>query len=557
MNFSALPPVKSGLTASIVAVLAIVGLAFGYWRLRDNLYFADFWARHWKIRQWRRHTGGIENLQSWAKEGLPPPEKELCDYYLRYIRGVNERDFDRAMNYLAITQQSSTTPIAVWAVLILFILTAAEAATTGAFIAPFISRLSTGNEITYLGFIGAIVLAVMLLGFTHASGRQMRRRVAIKNNIGPYATSEKGFFERTITSGMDQEQDHDKPVQMRFANRVLNGAHDRGKIGWSVACVLTLSALLIAIFLGRVWENNLVATKASMDQNGSACARAGAGPTSASDPFASMNNAPASASPKASGGSIPGFAPGVTAPPDVTCSAQAAQHKGMDEATYDELMAGDAAAFILAIIYLLTQAMGFYFAYTHAFYGDGEKAYETTRGEPTYLSFRTRYLEPALQRASALLTVLRSELTRRVQQYGRFPSSMTMDEYYDRRSRAGQGSAAYQPLPAPLQPAYASPPLPPAPEYAPPPAASAAPPSARPAEAPSTYAAAPATGTDDLLGLAARRILAAHSEEEKLGILAAASSGDPQAEARIISIAHAMKDKDGRDAQRRNMLKGL
>lgn len=505
-----IPALEHNLVATIIAVFAVVGIAYWYWGLRDNINFADFWARHWLIRKWRKQTVGLENRNSWEKEGLPPTEKELCDYYLRHVKGVRQNDFENASRYLALTHQSATRPMAFWALIILFVLTAAEASQTGAFVAPFVSRLATGNEITWITYAIALVLAIVLLVMTHKAGKDWRKREAIKKNIGNWDSSDTGHYKRGVTSGEDQSVDEFESPSVRFANRVLDGAHDRGSMGAVVFVAVVIIVLMVAIFGGRIYQNESLNAAQATDQTTipTGCAPAsGSASTSSTDPFSNVSNS-SNATAKVS---VPGFSASVSLPADVNCSAQTATNNANKQINDDEDGANLFASIILALIYLVTQAVGFFFSYQSAFYGDGKIAYEITLGEASYSTYETHYITPTFLRAGALLTKLRGELGRRVRDYGLNPSTLNIREYFQWHYLQ---SPTQQPLSAaPMQPKASAP----------------------------AQQAAPTGVSEDEFTQTARQIIAASTQDEKVRILEATAQGNDEVEDKIIAIVERLK----------------
>jgi hypothetical protein len=541
MSDNLMNSVMQNLTSLIVGSLVILAIFFWHFQLRDNIVWADFTARYWKIRKWRKQTSGIENRSNWERAGMPGAEESLCAHYFKYIKGVNRRDFDNARDYLAITHQTGRSPMALWMFVILFVLTMAEAATTGAFIAPFISQYSTGNEITYFSYGAAFVLAVMLLIATHAAGEASYKFTSIRTHIGPYASSESGFYKTTITSGTGQSDDAGEVAKVRFGNRILAGHHDRGSLKIPIIVLIVLILLLAAIFSGRVYQIHSMETKQVAQSASASC---GPGGSSGSDPFANMS----------SGGStgtsnIPGFGADVKPPTDVQCGANNIAANVDKQSAHDDEMSGDAASFILAIVYLLTQMAGFSFSFSHAFIADGKKAFETTRGEPSFSSYETHYVIPALNRAAGPLTELRHTLAQRVENYGRNPSNMSMQDYYEKMltetgSRQTRGlkyeqKTELQPLTAP---------------------ASAPTPSLTPTEVykPQVSTIPSQDVKNDDVNIAARRILSASNRDEKLKILFEMAGDDLVKEGQILDAADALKaEAASRLEVRKSRLDGL
>jgi hypothetical protein len=226
----------------------------------------------------------------------------------------------------------------------------------------------------------------------------------------------------------------------------------------------------------------------------------------------------------------------------VQCDASKANNNAVKQEAGDAELSGDAAALVLAILYLLTQMAGFYFSFSHSFIADGRKAYETTRGEPSFSSYETHYVIPALNRAVGPLTELRNHLAQRVESYGRNPSSMTVQDYYERKlieNVERQSRDRESEVKAEARRRAAAEALAPEPAMA--------------APAPVVSNSAGDAVTD-----AARRLLAASSDEEKERIVDEIDGDDPDFADKVIAAAETMKsEKESRSAARRSRLKGL
>ena len=399
--------------------------------ITNNLAFADWWARTFKMGAWKRKTSGIENRSSWEKNGLPAPERELCEYYRRFAQAADEYTFKNAYEWLKLSGQSATTPLSVIYLLILFILTFGEAMGTGLLLAPFISTQMTGSMVAPAGFGVATFMAVAMLGLTHWAGSEAAFANAIKDNIGSSVSTEK-FNICRIGAGDDYRIDDGMEPNRRFANRALNGDHHRANIWGRVFAFTFLTGIVLAIFGIRFYENRQQYDN-NVQELPSASAACGtpSNAASSSDPFSNMN----------SGGknTIPGFASGTTSPPSVNCNATTAHDNGAKDSLLSGEMAADTAAVMLALFYVIVQLLGFNLAKKHSFFGEGEKAYATTQGYISYDELRRDRLEHVYKLGNHALHILRNHLIQRVNKYRDNPADIGIQEYI---YRIGLGNTA-------------------------------------------------------------------------------------------------------------------
>jgi hypothetical protein len=291
---------------------------------------------------------------------------------------------------------------------VLFVLTVAEAAGTGALIAPWVASELTGNQMVWIGYVIALVMATVLLFLTHSSGAAVYKFTSIRKNIGPYGSSADGYLKEPISSGNDNFKDKNEDKKVRFANRVLDGDHDRG----SIILPIVAAAFLVALLGGITWIR-VKGIELQIDKE----VTTPAGDTG--NPFASMPT-------------IPGLVPNTQLPASVAADTDSTRQKVAQEISSNRMSEGLGGAIVLSLIYLITQFVGFIQAYNHSFLKDGRQAYKTTRGEPRYETFEARYVTPVLTRADMRLNELRAHLRRRIEQYGRNPATLTCRELYHR-----------------------------------------------------------------------------------------------------------------------------
>ncbi|MDA8416725.1 MAG: hypothetical protein M0Z78_06630 [Betaproteobacteria bacterium] len=392
-----------------------------YWWIRSNqpVWF-DFlysfpipmFGHIGKLGKLKKDTSSLENSNFWGAHGMPTPEVTLCSEYAAVMKYVQSQiSFERANEYLALINQRDTKPMAWWALAILFVLTVAEAMGTGFLMAPFISSEMSSSQIGYAGWILAVAMAIMLLILTHHAGKVLKKKSLIKKNMGklvgdapPDGVENHG----PITVDQDQSVDSGKTARARFYLRALAN-HDRGSLH-SVYAVCVLLALVLAMVFVVRWEGIKKQNTIEVVQ----MEKSGIGDSGASgNPFASADQQ--------------------ADPPDVVKSQAQSRKKIALEIGSENLGQGFGAAFLLALIYLLTQAAGAKFAFESAFIAEGEKAYQLTRGETDYRNYHAKYILPFESRADSRLAELRRYFSSVTSEYKKNPPTVTFRQFLQRR----------------------------------------------------------------------------------------------------------------------------
>jgi len=385
----------SSLPFLVCVTLATILAAFFFWLRADTFRFTAFAYRRW----WafgNDHRAEFQRLtkasgDSTVDEGLVQAELTLCTTFKSVISGssnteVTAGQFNRAKSYLKITQQTDIHPSSTMARVGLFVLILAESVGTGYVLAPWMSTEITPSQANLAAGVLALAVAIVLALLTHTTGAEMARFSHFRKRHGSEG------LEVRIDLGDDQDQDayyidpntdtvRPNPLPRRFANRVDDpGA--RGPVLLAVSGVIIV-AIMVAIYVIRVNGVESEATRqiVSMETNGVQ------GPGDA-NPFDSA------ATPSAL--------------PQSVAQAQQASRKDVAESlggNYE--VQGIAASLMLALIYLVTQFTAFIVAFRSTFNGQGEAAYDFTLNQPSFESFRARFLQPKITRAESFLTQLR------------------------------------------------------------------------------------------------------------------------------------------------------
>ena len=350
---------------------------------------------------------------AWRQDpvGLPDPELRLCnDYYAAFGENISSKPvFENAYAYLVHSYQSDTRPMDLWQHALLVALTLAEAAGTGFLLAPWVSQEMSAAQIGYVGWIIAFAFAFGMLILTHSAGRSYKKAALFKSVVGEKDPDTLDHL-RPISLSMAQEADATQTPEIRFAARVSKGSRDRGSLWPTLATVLVLGAALAFIFYIR-WEGIKEAEThqvVHLEHHGLS--------SSSSNPFAAMS----------SGNSA-------SLPPAVQQAQQQARDRVAQEIAREQAGQGFGAAALLSFIYIMTQSAGFLFSYQHAFLGDGEQAFELTRGESHYETYVRAIASPYLNRAESRLAELRQYLTEHIPDYAQNPSRVSFMAFYSRR----------------------------------------------------------------------------------------------------------------------------
>lgn len=410
-----------------VSALTLLTLMFVWWTKSNQAAWYDFLycfpipmiGHIGKLRRLKVNTEQVSARSSWV-DGLPSPENTMCTEYSMALnqRAMSPVIFNRAKDYLRLSYQNNIRPMPGWVWALLFVLTIAEALGTGFLIAPWVSNEMSSSDMSYVGWVLAFVMAFVLLKMTHVAGKSARKIMSIKNGIGNIDKNGKpaGMDDDSpISPSMDQTVDAGQSSEARFYRRAVDGK-DRGTWNAAIAAALLLVALLGAIFLER-WEGirkqNSVEV-AQIEKNG-----VGEVSADSSNPFAAVTAG--------------------TLPPDVAENQKQSRKKMAEEIGSANLGQGFGAAILLSLIYLLTQAVGFFFAYEHSFIKDGEEAYTLTMGMPDYQSYHARYILPYEGRAEARLAELRRHFSSVLPDYGNRPATKMFREFVNEQQRQRSG----------------------------------------------------------------------------------------------------------------------
>jgi hypothetical protein len=412
-----------------VAVSTILA-SFYFWLRADNFRFTSFaYKRPWVVGN--DHRGEFQRLTKESGDsllddsGLVQAESTLCQTFKAVISGSNSAEvtaeqFNRAKNYLKITQQNDIHPPSMLARVGLFILILAESVGTGYVLAPWMSSDITPSQADLAAAVLALAVAIILALLTHTTGAELAKYFHFRKRAGSEG------LEVRIDLGDDQDQDafyidpntgtvKQNPLPRRFANRV-DDPGVKGPILLAIAGTIIVG-IMVAIFMIRVAGIESQTTKqiVSMEANGVSDADSG------SNPF---DSASASAS---------------ALPPDVAAAQQQTRKNVAESLGGDYKTQGLAASIMLALIYLVTQFTAFIVAFKSTFSGQGAAAYNFTRNQPSFDTFRAKFLTPKIARAESFLTQLREARKKKSHRSGKgkFEDFLKLGEEREASARDG------------------------------------------------------------------------------------------------------------------------
>jgi hypothetical protein len=407
----------------LISGSVMVVILFAWWVMTHGFWWNDFLYNFplrimgiiGKIKTIKADTQQVSAKETWVN-GLPRAEFALCSDYSNFMKRANSPTvFNNAKKYLVLSYQNDIKPMSMWAWVLLVGLTIAETMGTGFLLAPFIADSMSSSQIGYAGWVLAAVFACGLLWATHSAGHSLKKKKSIEHILGDldqHGRPEGLSDETPITVDVNQDIDKDKSAQARFFRRVVKGG-DRGSWVPTYFAVIGLAIVLSTVFYMRLEgihkQNTLEVVQ--LEKNG-----------------VSGSNADGAVNPYAAGD-------GSALPPDVTQSEQQSRNKTARSLGKADFGQGLGAAFLLAMIYVITQAMGFGFAYSHSFIGEGEKAYQLTMGEPDYQSYHSKYIFPYEGRTEARLAEVRRHFCAVLPEYAKRPSTVMFHEFiHDRQA---------------------------------------------------------------------------------------------------------------------------
>lgn len=410
----------------VISAFSVVLGSYIVWLRSDKFRFTYFaYKKPWVFGN--EHSGEFQKLvkettdSEIGPDGLVSAERTLCDTFKSTISGsdkaeVTEEQFNRAKDYLKISDQNAITPASIWAKVGLFLLILAESVGTGYVLAPWMSTEITASQANVAAAVLALAVAIVLAMLTHLTGTELSKYYRYRRCSGSEGESS------TIDLGDDQMEDAfyidpnshvitKNPAKRRFSNRVS----DPGSVGFPLLIVssIIIFGIMFAIFAIRLGGIDSEATKQNilMSNNGISARDDGA------NPFANTTD--------------------TTAPPDVVAAQKKSRAVVADTLSGDYKEQGVSASIMLSLIYLVTQFVAFMIAFNTAFMEKGEAAYKFTHNEPTFQTFYAKYIKSKIDQVESLLTQLRRERENKGHRKGNatFKSYLEKGAYREKNNR--------------------------------------------------------------------------------------------------------------------------
>jgi hypothetical protein len=409
-----------------------------FWlRRTQDFYWNDFWYAlpvFGKLRKAIRAKDLHPVQDEVTGQNSTAAEAELLATYFNHIGVVTRERFQRAYGFLLLAKQADRRPMPVWGMPFLFILLVAEALGFGLLLAPFVASEITPNSAQIIGFVIALVMAIIAAGLTHAAGQEIYETGLIRKMRKVANDTKSPLYKTAIANDEDQNADLGEADVTRFGNRILESVEDRGSIKFIIVASIFVLIVLGASTVLRYENLRLAVTQQSALAGPATGAIAPAG--SSGNPFASVTNP--------------------TLPPDVTQDADAAQARVQAEENYEQILGGTAGIIGLGVIFLFTQvySTSLGIQWGHIKRRRVEAAFQKgTLGYSSYEDYRRHQLDPRIRRSERRLQQLRSGL------FGDShlaPSTFTFRSWMDAKLGLEAGSehiVPSRPAPAPARPA--------------------------------------------------------------------------------------------------------
>lgn len=316
-------------------------------------------------------------------------EQELCGDFHRFHPDPPARDqYDKATSYLSKAQELGRRDLPVVGWIVIFVLLTAEALSFGILLAGYIAQNATLREQTWLGYLAATVLAIILLWLTHTAGRELHNNSLISKAREWFSgrpTEEQGKALRPYpgVSLQKNELDDQEPIYIQLAGRIAD--HSGGKFRPSflfpgIALVVILGFGALSFYIRTELFQQIQTHQTLGDSNDNQ-----ADDTSSDDINRQLG--------------------AVTAKAD---------KKGQEDARTAGARAAIAAFGALALLFFAMQIIGVSVGYFFGFAGRESKAAAHIRGRfrtaEEYLEFERAYRDYVARHAQARLTRLQRKV---------------------------------------------------------------------------------------------------------------------------------------------------
>lgn len=352
----------------IVATAVILVGSWALWRWRFDFHYFDFWFGAKKLRKLAKDSGHDKGAD-WSDS-----EKTLCGEYSKFIHYPDQVEFERCGDYLHLAQDGGRTTLPAWMLILLIVLVVAESMGFSYMLGTYLAL--EGSENLHLLLMVGIVLvfAVLMPLVTHEAGHELYRTNLIGRNTKKRgARRGEGGAIVDVQLKNPQEIDKEQPPYTRCLNRV---GEDGGYFKVYFAVILIVLIAGISTWM-RMSHLEKVQTQETLGISST---------QQSSNPYASGN------------------------PSELTDPQKTANAKGGGDTKNAADQEGLAAFIMLAVLFVVTQAVGIGAGFKFGFAGKYSKdAYEGTRGFSSYRQVREFY-KPRIKIANDRLKNLQQKM---------------------------------------------------------------------------------------------------------------------------------------------------
>jgi hypothetical protein len=342
-----------------------------------NIYF--YWSK-FTSNSLRKRLAADAQSYDLDRNGWTSAERQYCSIFKPYFSAVTKNRFNEDLEFLQLAGDTDTKPMSAFLYAFLFILVLGESFGFNILLASYVGREVTPNVANIVGVVLAFVVAGLLAFITHYVGAQTKKtyakRACHKEFMELRAVGEEGFMKK-IGLG-PQNADADRKSYVRTMNRIANSGGDRGS--YVMAVIFAVIVVVFAVAMWGIRHTEMI--------------------SSDTEASAAMGQSSNNASP---------FPP--SAPASMTEAQAAVDKSAAGESAKGKVMSADLAFGVFSLIFLLTQGVGFYGAFTHTFSGgsNSASAYNNTKGFKSYDDYKMTY-QPYIDVINAELKAFQSQL---------------------------------------------------------------------------------------------------------------------------------------------------
>ncbi|MCL2522992.1 MAG: helix-turn-helix domain-containing protein [Betaproteobacteria bacterium] len=285
-----------------------------------------------------------------GRDGWMNAEEKLCIAYKKYMTQRSKDEFLNRIEYMKHAGDLGRTPVGTGFKIFLFLLVAAESMGFSYLLGTWIASEGSANLYTQLMYGIVFVLASILAFVTHQAGEEFYRTRLKRSCHARYKERGNTDFPSPQVISLSENQFSDKsdPPETRCMNRIIANPHDRGSYFWSWVAGAFVVAIFVASGVMRYKHMDRELTLESQ-----------AAQATASNPFAQS-----------------------AMPSELKAPQAAADKRATEEVLASTKIEGGAAIFILGVIFVVTQIVGFGTGYKHCF--AGRETYKKAEGKNSF-----------------------------------------------------------------------------------------------------------------------------------------------------------------------------